>query len=106
MWLCLLTFGRQGCWEEPQGNGEQTEQAANCKEQKKHIGEIKESVCIVWAPPDIPRFACGCLALNSFQPRRRSWLVWNQAQPAGDESRRRGRHETSSSLLGGGLGNV
>lgn len=21
MWLCRLTFGRQGCWEEPQGNG-------------------------------------------------------------------------------------
>lgn len=35
MWLSFHTFQGQGCWEEPQGNGEQTEQAANCKERKK-----------------------------------------------------------------------
>lgn len=46
-------FLRQGCWKEPQGNRDQTEQAANWEEQK-YIGEIKENVCIVWNPQAIP----------------------------------------------------
>lgn len=53
MCFSVKMFLRQGCREEPQGNREQTEQAANCKEQK-YIGKIKESVCIVWNPPAIP----------------------------------------------------
>lgn len=47
--MCL----RQGCREEPQGNRDQTGQAANCKEQK-YLGKIKERVCIVWNPLAIP----------------------------------------------------
>lgn len=83
MCFSVKMFLRQGCWEEPQGNREQTEQAANCKEQK-YIGKIKESVCIVWNPPGHPRFASSCLAKSSFQPLRRSWLVWNQTKLASE----------------------
>lgn len=53
--MCFSTkmFPRQGCWKEPQGNRDQTEQAANWEEQK-YIGKIKENVCIVWNPQAIP----------------------------------------------------
>lgn len=53
MWLSFHTFQRQGCREEPQGNGEQTEQQLIARS-GKNLGEIKGSVCIVCIPPDIP----------------------------------------------------